>query len=166
MKQLFLKLKNIIRMKTLFQSVTSVLSSNGIRYSVNDEQNFIRLGISGRNGNWQVAIHIQEETRRICFTSSCPIFTPDARQTAMCELLNRINDSIFMGKFSMDVEDGEIRYSTSAAFPESYLGDETLSCMFHTNIITFDTYLPALIAVIYRHNEPALAFLEVQEVEA
>lgn len=153
-------------MKTLFQTVASVLSSNGIRYSVNDEQTSFLLGICAKNGNWQVVINIHEATRRISVTSICPIFTPDARQSAMCELLNRINDNIFLGKFSMDVEDGEIRYSTSAAFPESYVSDETLSCMFHTNISTFDTYLPALIAVIYRHNEPALAFLEIQEVEA
>lgn len=153
-------------MKTLFQSITSVFSTNGIRYSANDEQTSIRLGISAKNGNWQVYVNIHEEARKISIASICPIFTPDTRQSAMCELLNRMNDNIFLGKFSMDVEDGEIRYSTAAVFPESFLGNETLNCMFHTNISTFDTYLPALIAVIYRHNEPALAFLETQEVEA
>jgi hypothetical protein len=166
MKQLLLKLKNIISMKSLFESVTSVLTLNGIKYDINDEQNRIRFGISARNGNWQVVINIDEETRKLSFSSVCPIHTPDSRQTAMCELLNRMNDSIFMGRFSMDVEDGEIRFQTSAAFPESYLGDETVNWMFQSNVTTFDTYLPALIAVIYRHNEPALAFLETQQVEA
>jgi hypothetical protein len=165
MKQLFLKLKNIIAMKTLFESVASVLTSNEIKYEVNDEHDRIRFGIGAKNGNWQVYINMDEETRRLTIASACPIHAPNARKSAMCELLNRMNDNIFMGRFSMDVESGEIRYSTAAAFPESYLGDETVNCMFHTNVTTFDTY-PALIAVIYRHNEPALAFLEIQQVES
>lgn len=153
-------------MKTLFETVTTVLTSNGINFSTNDEQTVIRFGIGAKNGNWQVFINVQEESRKLSISSVCPIHTPDSRQTAMCELLNRMNDSIFMGRFSMDVEDGEIRFQTAAVFPESYLGDETVNCMFYTNINTFDTYMPAMIAVIYRHNEPALAFLETQEVAA
>jgi len=166
MKQLFLKLKNKIRMKTLFETTTSVLSSNGIRFTVNDEQTSIRFGIEAKNGNWEVSIRIDEESRRLIISSVCPIHTSDTRQSAMCELLNRMNNSIFMGRFSMDVEDGEVIFQTTAAFPESYVGEDTISCMFHTNVVTFDTYLPAIIAVIYQFNEPALAFLEVQPAEA
>lgn len=153
-------------MKTLSESVRAVLASNGMRYTVNDENTVFRFGVSAKNGNWQVFITQQEESRKLAIASVCPIHTPDARKAAMCELLNRINDNIFIGRFSMDVEDGEIRFQTSAAFPGSYLGDETIDCMFHTNLMTFDTYLPALIAVIYGHNEPALAFLETQQAEA
>ncbi len=152
-------------MKSLHQSVTSVLTSNGIRFSESEDNYGIRFGISAHNGNWQAFSHFQEDGRRIAFTSVCPIHAPDHRKTAICELLNRINDTIFMGRFAMDVEDGEIRYQVSAAFPESYISDETLNLMFHINLQTFDTYLPALIAVIYGHNEPALAFLETQKAE-
>ncbi len=153
-------------MKTLFEITTSVLTSEGMHFSVNDEQTAIYLGIGTKNGNWKVNINFDETTRRFAVTSACPINTPDARQTAMCELLNRMNNSVFMGRFSMDVEDGQVVYQTSAAFPESYISEDTVSCMLHTNISTFDIYLPAIIAIIYQFNEPALAFLEVQSVAA
>jgi hypothetical protein len=166
MKHLFLKLKNKLKMKSLSQIVQSVMASNGIRYSSSDTNNAIQFGISAQNGNWQSYVHMQEETRKITFTSVCPIHTPDSRKTAICELLNRINETLFWGRFCMDVEDGEIRFQVSAAFPGSYVVDETINCMLQVNLQTFDTYMPALIAVIYGHNEPSLAFLEVQQAEA
>lgn len=153
-------------MKSLIETITSVLTSNGINYRVNEDQNRIQLGMGGKNGNWQVVVNLNEETRQLSFVSICPINTPDSRQSAICELLNRINDNIFIGKFTMDVEDGQILCKTSSAYPESYLGDETVNMMFHLNVSTFDSYMPAIIAVLYGFNEPALAFLEIQQVLA
>ena len=153
-------------MKSLIETITSVLTSNGLHFNTNKDQNRIQLGIAGKNGNWQVVINLNEESRRMSITSVCPIHAQDSRQSAVCELLNRINDSLFMGRFSLDLEDGQIRSQISMAFPDSYLGDETVNMMFHLNVSTFDSYMPAIIAVLYGFNEPALAFLEIQQVLA
>jgi len=152
-------------MKSLTRSISSVLASNEIRYQEGGSSNTLRFGISAEHGNWQVFISLNEEARKVSFVSICPIHAPRQKHTAIYELLNRINDVIFMGCYSMDPEDGEIKFGVSAAFPETQPADETLNCMLHVNLQTFDKYLPALISVIYGHNEPALAFLEAHPSE-
>ena len=153
-------------MKTLLETTQSVLANAGIRCNVNDEQNRIYFSIGAKNGNWSIYVNLDEDLRKFCIISVCPIRVSDGQKSAICELINRINNRIFLGKFCLDNDEGEITLQNCAAFPESYVGDETIDVMFRTNIQAFDEYLPALIAVIYRHNEPALAFLEVESANA
>jgi hypothetical protein len=149
-------------MEALQTIVSKHLSKRDFRFSYSPERELFDFGIAGNNGNWKVFIKVDEERRLLQLISVCPINVPNRQFMQMCELMNRINDCVLLGKFSMDFEDGQVSLITSTIYVQTELSDETLYHLLQTNINTFDEYLPAIIAVIYNHNQPLLAFLEVQ----
>ena len=153
-------------MEALQTMVAAHLKERGFHYSFNEQRSVFDFGIAGDKGNWKVYIVANEERRLIQIISICPINAPREKYQAMCELLNRINDNILMGKFSMDFEDGQVRQSTATIYVETELSQATLNHLLQTNLSSFDEYLPAMIGVIYGHNQPLLAFLETQVTTA
>jgi hypothetical protein len=149
-------------METLQTIVSKHLSERDFRFNFNPDKELFDFCISGNNGNWKVFIKADEERRLLQIVSVCPINSTNRQMAQMCELINRINDCVLLGKFSMDFEDGQVSLKTSSIYVGTELSDETLYHLLQTNINTFDEYLPAIIAVIYNHNQPLLAFLEVQ----
>lgn len=152
-------------METLHTMVTAHLKEREFNFTYHNERSVFEFGVAGENGNWKVFVGIQEEKRIIQIISICLINTPLSQQLQMCELLNRINYNIILGKFSMDFNDGEVSYQTAGIYSDVELSEQCLYHLIQTNFRSFDEYLPAIIAVDYRHNEPLLAFLETQQNE-
>jgi len=153
-------------METLQTVVAAHLKERGFRYSFNAERSVFDFGVAGDKGNWKVYIVAEEERRLVQIISICPINAPRDKYQPMCELLNRINDNILFGKFCMDFEDGQVRLVTASIYVDTELSSATLYHLLQTNLDCFDEYLPAIIGVIYGHNQPLLAFLETKRATA
>lgn len=150
-------------MKKIQTTVADHLQSREFNFNFNSERSFFDFGVEGNNGNWKVFIIADEQRRLLQIISVCPIRTPRQQQQSMCELLTRMNEDILLGKFSMDFENGEITFKTSNIYCESEISDISVFHLLQSNFNSFDEYLPAMIAVIYRHNQPLLAFIETQQ---
>ena len=79
--------------------------------NVDQEQEIIELAFRGDNGQWRLIVHIQhsEETRLLMFI--VPHFgTITTKKRLQClESLLAVNYRIAMGKFGIDLEEGEVR---------------------------------------------------------
>lgn len=150
-------------MKDLQSTVRDHLGEHGINFRFHPESNLFEFGINGENGNWKMYILCDEDRRLLEINAVCPVYTPDRQRLPMCELLARINNSILLGKFSMDFEDGEVTLKTNSVYKETEMSEECLEILLYSNYQTLDRFLPAIMSVNYRHNDPVLAFIEARE---
>jgi hypothetical protein len=92
--------------------VLAYLAHMGIRVArIDDEQEFIELAFYGEHGKWRMIVGFQQngEARKLMFL--IPQFgTVEKEQRLAClEALMSVNYRIALGKFGMDIGDGEIR---------------------------------------------------------
>jgi len=132
------------------------------RFSPIDGQTVLRLGYSGKNGNWQCFAQAKEKTEQCIFYSICPVKAPEPKRPHMAEFIARANYGLVIGNFELDYDDGEIRYKTSIDVEDDRLSSALMKHLVYANILTMDQYMPGIMAVLYAGTEPALAIAQVE----
>ncbi len=66
----------------------------------------------------------------------------------------RANYGLKLGKFELDMNDGELRYQVALPFEGELPSDKVLDRVVYTGLQTMERYMPAFLSVIYG-NEPA-----------
>src|SRR5579859_7912304 len=88
------------------------LTQMGLRVAnVDQKQEFIELAFHGNNGQWRMIINIQQsdEVRKLMLIVP-HISSVTAKKRLEClEALMAVNYRIAMGKFGLDLDDGEVR---------------------------------------------------------
>ena len=69
---------------------------------------------------------------------------------------------MIIGNFELDFIDGEIRYKTSIDVGNDILTQELMKQVVYTNVMTMDTYQPAIMSVIYSDVSPEDAIKEIE----
>lgn len=92
--------------------ILEYLSQMGIRVArVNHEQEFVELAFYGEQGQWRMVIGLQQhgEARKLILLIPHISTISEEKRIACLEALLAVNYRIALGKFGMDLEDGEIR---------------------------------------------------------
>ena len=91
-----------------------------------------------------------EDEERVVVYSVFTEHVADHARRGVSELFIRINFSLLVGSFDLDLEDGEARFRTSLDIEGGELTDGLLRQVLYANVTTMDAYLPALGGVAAR----------------
>jgi hypothetical protein len=132
----------------LFDVVQAYLAAHQLDADpVDGEPTIVQLDGSGAHGDWSLWISVDEPTER-CVVYSTPEFVVAAeRRAEMLELCSRINVTLAIGNFEVDVDDGRLAFRTGIDVEGDRLSEALLEQLVAANIEAFDAYLPALRAV-------------------
>lgn len=122
---------------------------NNQQWQFTQDENIFIFGISGENGKFQCILDYAEADKRFVFISVCGAYAPQDCIMSMLELLNEINSRLFFGTFDMNMDKGEIKFKTNLALNHILLSAGLVAEMIMTNVMTMDTYLPAIIGLIF-----------------
>jgi hypothetical protein len=118
---------------------------------VDQEQEIIELAFRGDNGQWRMIVHIQqsEEIRKLLFI--VPHFsTITTKKRLQClEALLAVNYRIAMGKFGIDLEDGEVRLEETIPLANSGIALDQFQLVFSAMLQTAAMYHSLIPRIIY-----------------
>jgi len=133
--------------------------------SVDQEQEIIELAFRGDNGQWRLIVHIQqsEEIRKLMFI--VPHFgTITSKKRLQClEALLAVNYSIAMGKFGIDLEDGEVRLEEAVPLANSGITEDQFQLVFSAIMQTAAMYHSLIPRIIYGNLTTQQALEECEE---
>ncbi len=150
-------------MDTMMQVVKAFFEEHEWAYQEVPDQSALASHFRGENGEWTCYAVVDETLGHFRFYSKCAVAVAEAMRPAVAELLTRANYGLFMGNFEMDLDDGEVRFKTSAAGGDDQLTPSAISQMVLTNVVTMDRYLPGILAVSYGNRAPVEV---IEEIEA
>jgi hypothetical protein len=119
--------------------------------NVDHDQEIIELAFHGETGQWRLIIHIQqsEEIRKLMFIVP-HIGTISSKKRLQClEALLAANYRIAMGKFGIDLEDGEVRLEEAVPLANSGITEDQFQLVFSAMIQTAAMYHSLIPRIIY-----------------
>ena len=153
--------------------LSDYLTHMGLRIAnVDQEQEIIELAFHGDNGQWRLIVNIQqsEEIRKLMFI--VPHFgTITTKKRLQClEALLAVNYRIAMGKFGIDLEDGEVRLEEAVPLSNSVITEDQFQLVFSAMMQTAAMYHSLIPRIIYGNltSQQALEACEedfFQEIE-
>jgi hypothetical protein len=96
-----------------------------------------------------------------------PIRIPEGCRPAIAEAVARVaraNYGLRLGKFELDVDDGQVRFQVSQVLTSEAVGEEVIDRMISAAIHVLDMYLPAFLSVVYANELPKDAIRRVEAV--
>ncbi len=128
------------------------LTHMGLRISnVDQEQEIIELAFHGDNGQWRLIVNIQQsdEIRKLMFIVP-HIGTVTTKKRLQClEALLAVNYRIAMGKFGIDLEDGEVRLEEAVPLANAGITEEQFQLVFSAMMQTAAMYHSLIPRIIY-----------------
>ena len=128
------------------------LTHMGLRISnVDQEQEIIELAFHGDNGQWRLIVNIQQsdEIRKLMFIVP-HIGTVTTKKRLQClEALLAVNYRIAMGKFGIDLEDGEVRLEEAVPLANAGITEEQFQLVFSAMMQTAAMYHSLIPCIIY-----------------
>src|SRR5947207_39380 len=119
--------------------------------NVDQELEIIELAFRGDNGQWRLIVHIQqsEEIRKLMFI--VPHFgTITTKKRLQClEALLAVNYHIAMGKFGIDLEDGEVRLEEVVPLANSGITEKQFQLVCSEIMYTATMYHSVIPRIIY-----------------
>ncbi len=150
------------------------LAQMGLRLAnVDEEQEIIELAFHGNHGQWRMIVGLQQsgEVRKLMLITP-HISTVTTKKRLEClEALMAVNYRIAMGKFGLDLDDGEIRLEEAVPLANDSITFEQFQLAFGAMMQTVAMYQSLIPRIIYGNlsASDALQACEqefLQEVEA
>ena len=119
--------------------------------NVDQDQEIIELAFHGDNGQWRLIVNIQqsEEIRKLMFIVP-HIGTITTKKRLQClEALLAVNYRIAMGKFGIDLEDGEVRLEEAIPLANSGITEDQFQLVFSAMMQTAAMYHSLIPRIIY-----------------
>ena len=140
--------------------------------NVDQDQEIIELAFHGDNGQWRLILNIQqnEEIRKLMFIVP-HIGTITTKKRLQClEALLAVNYRIAMGKFGIDLADGEVRLEEAVPLAKSGITEDQFQLVFSAMMQTAAMYHSLIPRIIYGNltTQQALEACEedfIQEIE-
>lgn len=138
-----------------FQAVIDYIESKNFTYTPHPEEQRLTLTLSGKNANLYFTARISHEDAYLQVTAAYPFKVRDEKlRPSTAELITRANYCMPLGKFEMDMSDGEVRFHISHVIGELGLTTEMIEKQFMTAYFTADRYFPAFMQHIHAGYTP------------
>ncbi|EDL59233.1 YbjN domain-containing protein [Gimesia maris] len=139
-----------------FHNIVSFLESHDLKYDAIPDKSVILLNITGKQATYQMLIKV-EDGRHVQVFGVSPISVPEGARSDIAVAIAAANYGLIIGKFELDMSDGEVRFHVALPFDGELPGHDVLSRVVLTPIAMLDKYMPAFLAVIYGNEVPAEA---------
>ena len=146
-----------------FQAVLDYLDSKKFTHTPHPDEHRVTLNMSGRNANFRFAARISHEGDYLQVSSYLPFFVRDEKQRlTVAELITRANYCMPLGKFEMDMKDGEVRFHITHVIGELGLTPAMIEKHFMTAFYTSDRYFPAFMQHLHAGYTPEDAIFHAE----
>ncbi len=134
--------------------------------SINPEQEIVELAFHGNHGQWRLIISLQQSCQARKLVLVAPhIGTVTRKKRLSClEALMAVNYRIALGKFGMDLDDGEVRLEESVPLANDGITFDQFQLAFRAMVQTVAMYHSLIPRILYG-NVSAQAALQACEEE-
>ena len=148
-------------MSAAYEELVELLDERGIGYWTSEDQ-AVRLDLRGQVAVYRLMAGVEPETDLFQVVGRSPVLVPEGCRTAAAETIARANYGLRLGKFELDLDDGEVRFQVSQILVDDAVGQAVIDRMIGTTVNMLETYLPALLSVIYANELPKEAIARVE----
>src|SRR6266699_1341178 len=128
------------------------LKQMGLRLAnVDQEQEIIEMAFHGNHGQWRMIVGIQQcgEVRKLMLIAPHIGALTKKKRMECLEALLAVNYRIAMGKFGLDLEDGEVRLEEAVPLANSGITQEQFQLVFSAMMQTVAMYHSLIPRIIY-----------------
>ncbi len=147
-------------MTAAYEELLHVLDERDINYSIGEDQS-IGTTIRGAVASYFTAARVEDDLFQVACYS--PLRIPESSRHDITEAIVRANYGLRVGKFELDLDDGELFFQVSQILDGDAVGEAVIDRMIGTAVNMLDVYLPAFMSVVYGNEEAGEA---VRLVEA
>ncbi len=140
-------------MTAAYEELIHLLDEREIGYSASDDQ-AIRTDLRGEVGTYRIVAKVETEVDLFQVFGYSPLRVPEGCRPAIAEAVARANYGLRLGKFELDLDDGELRFQMAQILTFDTVGEDAIDRMIGTAINMLDIYLPAFLSVIYANELP------------
>lgn len=140
--------------RSAFESLVEYFDSCDCRYQTNSDDQSISANFRGEAGTYLVVAQIEDEAKLLHVSGYASMRVPEGSRPAVAETVARANHRLRVGKFELDLEQGDLRFHASQVLTEDGLGDSVIYRLIDTTMSMLDMYLPAVLSVIYGNELP------------
>ena len=149
-------------MSAAFDELLNLLDEREIGYSASDDQS-IRTDLRGDVAAYRIVARVEDQFDLFQVFGYSPLRVPRGCRQAVGEAIVRANYGLRLGKFELDLDDGELRFQIAQMMTYDTVGEEVIDRMIGAAINMLDMYLPAFLSVIYANEAPRDA---IERIEA
>lgn len=147
---------------SIYQAMRTFFEEDDWHFTPMDDQPVLRMAFKGESEAFNCFAQALEERGQFTFYSVAPFKVPLAQRAAATEFVTRANYGMFVGNFELDLNDGEVRYKTSADVADTGAPAALFKSNVVQNVLTMDRYLAALQAVSEGKMTAAEAITQVE----
>lgn len=132
--------------------LTEYLTRMGLKIARTDaEQEMIELAFHGNHGQWRMIVGLQQEgdVRKLMFIVPHIGTVTNKKRLECLEALMAVNYRIAMGKFGLDLDDGEVRLEESIPVASSDVTFEQFQLVFGAIMQTVGMYNSLIPRIVY-----------------
>jgi hypothetical protein len=146
-----------------FEELIHLLDEREIGYATGDDE-VVRTDLRGEVASYRIVARVEVEANLFQVFGYSPVRIPEGCQPAIAETVARANYGLRLGKFELDLDDGELRFQATQILIGESVGEEVIDRMISTTLNMLDMYLPAFLSVIYANELPKDAIGRVEAV--
>lgn len=132
--------------------LTSYIQQMGLKIARIDlQQELLELAFHGSHGQWRIIVAFQQagEVRKLMLIAPHIGVVSTQKRLECLEALMAVNYRIAIGKFGIDLEDGEVRLEESVALANDRITYEQFKLVFSALMQTISMYHSLLPRIIY-----------------
>ena len=141
-------------MSIAYERLIQHLEHQEIHFQASGERETIMAAFRGRSGSFRVYAHVDEDDDVFQVFGLVPNAVPEGSRPAIAETIARANYGLRVGKFELDLSDGEVRFQAYHILSCGILDDDTIHRLLGTTLAMLDRYVPAILSVIYANESP------------
>lgn len=142
-------------MARLFDTLITYLQEDEWKFTRLEGEDTIVLTFNCANATYLCYAQARETHQQIVFYTIYPIRAPEEKRLLAAEFTARVNYGLVLGNLELDMNDGEMRYKTSADVGSGEFSLALLRSLMQINLSTADRYYPAFTALLYSGASPA-----------
>jgi hypothetical protein len=149
-----------------FNALVGHFESNGLNFNSDEEDKVVFFTMCGDAAVYTCRFRITHDDDVLQIDLALPVLArqPKVREQVL-ELVARANRGLPLGRFDLDLSDGQVTFHIGHTIGSSGLQDEDVRRLFSTAMATVDRYFPALMRLMYGGHTPEDA-VYLSELEA
>lgn len=139
-------------MNSAFQTLTRHMDHHDFNYQSDPAQGQIRTVFGGRHASYHLILKVDDHLLQVF--ANLGFRVPTGARGQVAEAICRANLGLKIGKFEMDIDDGEIRFQAATALSGEQLTEGMIMLVMGATFFTLDRYVPALLSCIFGGESP------------
>jgi len=144
-------------MGSAYEQLIEHFEKRGLKHTQHPETQAVVASFGGHAGSYRVLGRVGDDRQLFQVFGLTPFRVPEGSRAAIAETIARANYGLMLGKFELDLDDGELRFQVAHILTSDMLDDNVIERMIGVTLSMLDMYLPAFLSVIYGNELPRLA---------